>query len=111
MSPNKKFWLTHRLGERGNVSDLAGGIGAVAGDVALPVEDAVLAPDLDAGLVAPVPALGEAQRDDVVLARAPHLHGDVGLHVGLLPGGCDAKAEDVSDPLACVVGCRYRVGK
>ena len=48
----------------------------------------------------PVPALGEAQRDDVVFAWAPHLNGDIGLHVSLFPGGWDAQTEDVTHPLA-----------
>ena len=36
-----------------DVPDLSGWVGHVPGNVALPVQHAVLAPDLDAGLVAP----------------------------------------------------------
>ena len=52
-----------------NISDLAGGVDPVSGDVAHPV----LCPDLQPRCVPPVPTDIEATADDIVLARNSQL--------------------------------------
>ena len=56
-----------------NIGDLSSGVDPVPSDVAHPVQNSVLRPDLQPRRVAPVPSNIEATTDDIVLARNSQL--------------------------------------